>query len=99
MVLGLVLILIGALAVVAALFTAHGSAELLGVDTSAMALYFIGLGSGVAILWGLSLTRWGTKRNLRQRRESKRLDDLSEKLDKRDADEREDNQESGDRSF
>lgn len=99
MVLGLLLILLGALAVVAALFTAHGSAELLGVDTSAMALYFIGLGSGVAILWGFTLTKWGTKRSLRQRRESKRLDDLSEKLDKREADEREENQDRGDRSF
>ncbi len=99
MVLGLVLILIGALAIVAALFTAHGSAELLGVDTSAMAIYFIGLGSGVAILWGFSLTKWGTKRSLRQRRESKRLDDLSEKLDKRDADERENDQDREERSL
>ena len=99
MVLGLLLILVGALAIIAAVFTTHGSAELLGVDTSAMALYFIGLGSGIAILWGFSLTKWGTKRNLRQRRESKRLDDLSEKLDKRDADEREDNQDRGERSF
>ena len=36
------------------------------------------------------ISKWGTKRNLRQRREAKQLNDLSEKLDKREAERRHD---------
>ena len=73
----------------AAVFTADGTnVELLGVDITALGLYLIGLGSGLAILWGFGLTKWGTKRSLRQRRESKQLSELSEKLDKHDAERR-----------
>lgn len=74
MAIGLLLIVVGALAVVAAVFTTDGSqVEFLGFDVTALGLYLIGLGSGAAILWGFSLTKWGTKRNLRQRRETRRL--------------------------
>ena len=91
LVLGLILIAAGALAIVAAVGTADGTnVELLGVDVSAVALFLIGVGSGVAILWGLAITKFGTKRELRQRRESKRLSELSEQLDKHEADRRED---------
>lgn len=90
-ILGLVLIGLGALAVVAALFTAEGTGvELLGTDISAMAVFFVGVGAGVAILWGFSLTKWGTKRSLRQRRESKQLSELHEKLEKHESQERKD---------
>jgi hypothetical protein len=34
----------------------------------------------VAILWGFSIAKFGTKRQLRQRREQKKLAELSEKL-------------------
>src|SRR3954468_17336020 len=91
MVFGLLLILLGALAVVAAVFTADGSnVELLGIDITALGLYLIGLGSGAAILWGFGITKWGTKRSLRQRREAKQLNELSEKLDQHDAERRTD---------
>ena len=100
MVIGLILMLVGALAVVAAVFTADGSnVELLGLDVSALGLYLIGLGSGLAILWGFTISKWGTKRSLRQRRESKQLEDLSEKLDQRDAERRSDDDTSNDRSY
>jgi len=97
-ILGLLLIALGAVAIVAALGTVEGSGvELLGTDISAMALFFIGLGAGIAILWGFSLTKWGTKRSIRQRRESKKLNALSEKLDEREAERREEQRdESGD---
>ena len=95
-ILGLLLIVLGAIAIVAALGTVEGNeVELLGTDISAMALFFIGLGAGVAILWGFSLTKWGTKRSLRQRRESKKLSELSEKLDEREAERREEQREQG----
>ena len=58
-VLGLVLIGLGALAIVAALVTVEGSnVELLGTDISALALFFVGLGAGLAIVWGFGFTKW-----------------------------------------
>jgi hypothetical protein len=85
-VLGLILIGLGGLAIVAALFTAEGSnVELLGTDISALAMFFVGLGAGLAILWGFGFTKWGTKRTLRQRRESRQLEELHEKLEKHEA--------------
>jgi hypothetical protein len=85
-VLGLLLIAAGALGIVAAVFTAEGTVELLGVDISALAIYLVGLGSGLAIWWGFSIGKFGTKRTLRQRRESKQLAELSAKLDKHEED-------------
>src|SRR3954452_17074258 len=101
MVFGLLLMLVGALAIVAALFTADGSnVELLGLDITAVGLYLVGLASGLAILWGFGISKWGTKRSLRQRRESKQLNELSEKLDKRDAERRDDDRdENTERTF
>lgn len=97
MVVGLLLMLVGALAVAAAVLTAEGTAvEILGLDVSALGLYLIGLGSGAAILWGFSISKWGTKRTLRQRREARKLDELQDKLDRREAEQRSDD--DGDRS-
>jgi hypothetical protein len=99
MVVGLLLMVVGALAVVAAVFTADGtSVQILGLDVSALGLFLIGLGSGLAILWGFTISKWGTKRNLRQRRESRKLNDLSEQLDRREAERRSDDGD-GDRSY
>lgn len=93
-ILGILLIALGAVAIVAALGTAEGSGvELLGADIGAVTLFFVGLAAGVAILWGFGLTKWGTKRSIRHRRESKRLSELSEKLDEREAERREDERE------
>ncbi|MBA2955426.1 hypothetical protein GON03_13900 [Nocardioides sp. MAH-18] len=98
MVIGLLLMVLGALAVVAAVFTATGeSVEVLGFDVTAVGLYLFGLGSGVAILWGFTISKWGTKRTLRQRREARKLDELQAKLDQREAEQRTD-EGSGDRS-
>jgi hypothetical protein len=97
-VLGLLLVALGIAAIVAAVGTAEGTdVELLGADVGSLALFFIGLGAGVAILWGFGLTKWGTKRSLRQRRESKKLGELSEKLDEREAERRQDEQRHQDR--
>ena len=82
-VLGLLLLVVGALAIVAAVFTAHGSAQLLGLDIAALTMFFVGLVAGVLVLLGYSFTKWGTKRTLKHRRDSKRLDELSAQLDRR----------------
>ena len=91
--LGLILILLAALAIVAAVFTAevNGSdVEFLGVDVGAVTLFLIGLGAGLAIWWGFWIFKSGSRRSLARRREQKRLNELSEKLDRVDADRRAD---------
>jgi len=88
MVLGLILMLLGALAVIAAVGTADGAAEVLGIDVGALTLFLIGVGAGAAILWGFSLAKWGTKRRLHQRREARRVAELSERLEQHEAEQR-----------
>lgn len=82
-ILGLVLIGLGALAIVAAVFTTSDkSVALLGIDMSPLALFLVGVVAGAFILWGWSILKYGTKRELAQRRERKKLGELSEKLDR-----------------
>jgi uncharacterized protein (DUF2062 family) len=81
--LGLFLIALGGLAIVAAVFTAElndGKIEYLGQDLSALALFLVGVGAGVAVLLGFSIFKWGTKRGWARRKEQKKMEDLSEKL-------------------
>jgi glucose-6-phosphate-specific signal transduction histidine kinase len=87
-VVGLLLVLLGALAIVAALFGSDGTAELLTMDLNAFTIFLVGLAAGVAILWGYSIAKLGVKRSMQHRRESKRLQELSEKLDRVEEDKR-----------
>jgi small-conductance mechanosensitive channel len=89
-VVGLLLILFGALAILAAVFGTSGSASFLGQDLSTLAIFLIGLAAGIAILWGYSISKFGVRRSLKHRRESKQLQELSDKLDKVDEDKRRD---------
>lgn len=92
--LGLILIAAGALVIVAAIFTAkveNGVLEILGTDVNAITLFLLGVGAGLAILWGFGILKFGTKRTLRQRRESKKLEELSEKLEVADRERHRDN--------
>ena len=87
LILGLVLIGAGGLLIVSAIFTAEttgagATVEILGTEVGAVTLFLLGLGSGVAILWGLWITKFGARRTLAHRREKSRLTELSEKLDK-----------------
>lgn len=86
-ILGLLLILMGALAIVAVVFDVDSiRVDLLGAEISALGLFLLGVGSGVAILWGLWILKFGTKRSLKHRREQKELAELNEKLDRAEAD-------------
>jgi type VI protein secretion system component VasK len=92
-ILGLVLIVLGALAIVCGLFTAkfdHGDLQFLSFDVSPVALFFIGVGSAVLIWWGLWILKSGSKRSWARRKEQKRLEKLSEQLDDVDASRRSD---------
>ena len=93
LILGLVLIAAGGLLIVAAVFTAEttgtsAAVEILGTEVGAVTLFLLGLGAGIAILWGLSITKFGAGRSLKQRRERNKLNELSEKLDKVEAERR-----------
>ena len=95
LVLGLLLIVLGALALLAGLFTAgdSGHASLLGVHLGATTVFLVGVFAGVAILWGFSIAKFGTKRQLRHRRDQRRLRELSQKLDQVDGDRQRDDDE------
>ena len=73
-ILGLVLIALGALAIVCGVFTSEvdgGQLQFLGQDINAVALFLIGVGSAVAIWWGLWLLKSGSKRSWARRKEQK----------------------------
>lgn len=91
-ILGLLLILVGVAAVLAAVFVSEpgSGGELLGFDVSTLQAFFVGVAAGAAILWGFSILKWGTKRGLAHRRERKELSELNEKLDRNERESRED---------
>ena len=56
-ILGLLLIMGGALVILASIFGAEGTAEFLGEDVSALTLFLLGVAAGAAILWGYSIAK------------------------------------------
>lgn len=93
LILGFLLIAGGALLILASVFTADvvgGAVEVIGIGVSPVTLFLMGVASGVAILWGLGISKFGAKRELAQRKERRKINDLSEKLDRADADRRRD---------
>ena len=65
---------------------------MLGSDLHGTTIFLIGVGAGVAVLWGFTLVKFGIKRGLQRRRESKQLSELSEKLEKVEAERRDDDE-------
>lgn len=72
-ILGLLLLAAGIVAILAALFSTSGTATFLGADLHAGTLFFLGVAATLAVLCGLVLTRAGTGRAIRHRREGRRL--------------------------
>lgn len=83
-VVGLLLLGFGIVAVVGAVFGTSGSASFLGADLDSATLFFLGVAATLALLCGLLLTRAGTARALRHRREHRRLRALERERDHRD---------------
>ena len=81
-ILGLLLIGVGVIAILSAVFVSEGSAQLLGLDLTALGIFLVGVGAGAALLWGYSILKYGTRRELKARRERKELNELSAKLDR-----------------
>jgi hypothetical protein len=91
LILGLVVVGIGVALIIAAVFTAEvsgGQLDIVGTEIGAVTLFVLGVAAGVAILFGLSLTKFGARRTWRQRRENQRLTELSEKLNRVEAERR-----------
>jgi hypothetical protein len=88
---GLLLIVLGVLAILAGLFVSKGQAELLGFDLSAAEIFVAGVVAGAFILWGFTILKYGTKRGLRHRQERKKISELSEKLDRAESERDKDN--------
>ena len=55
----------------------------------------VGVAAGAAILWGFSILKWGTKRGLAHRKERKELTKLNEKLERVEAERRDEHPDSG----
>lgn len=72
-VLGLLLLAVGIGTILAAVFSTSGTATFLGADLGGGTLFFLGVAATLALLCGLVLTRAGTGRALRHRREHRRL--------------------------
>jgi hypothetical protein len=96
-ILGLLLVLAGVLAILAGLLGIDGTAEFLGSNLHGTTIFLIGVGAGVAVLWGFSIIRFGVKRAMVRRRESKQLTELSEKLERVEAERREESDSDGNR--
>ena len=90
-ILGLGLMILGAIAVLSALFVSEPGTggELMGVDVSTLDAFLVGVAAGAAILWG-------TRRSLAHRKERKELTRLNEKLERAEAESREDDPERRD---
>jgi uncharacterized membrane protein len=82
LILGLLLIVVAAVAAVGAVFLSSGDVSYFGVDVDPLTYFLIGAGTVALLVLGLKLVRMGARRQLRQRREHKRLAQLNEKLDK-----------------
>ncbi len=88
--LGLLLLALGIIAILSAVFVSDGSAELLGMDLTALAIFLVGVGAGAALIWGFAILKYGTKREFQQRKERKQINQLSDKLDQVEAERRAD---------
>ena len=91
-ILGLLLMGVGVVAILSAVFVSEGRAELLGVEMSALGIFLVGVGAGVAVLWGYTILKFGTRRELKARKERKELNELSAKLDKVEAERNKDDE-------
>lgn len=97
-ILGLGLMILGAIAVLSALFVSEPGTggELLGFEVTTLESFLVGVIAGAAILWGFSLLKWGTRRTLAHRKERKELTKLNEKLERVEAERRDEDPERRD---
>jgi hypothetical protein len=78
--LGLTLMVLGIIAILSALFVSDGTASVLGVEMNAFSIFLVGVTAGAMLIWGFSILKFGTKREWRQHKERKEIEELSQKL-------------------
>lgn len=88
---GVVLLLLGVVVVLSGLFgigydrdeknPARDTTEILGINVQPEVIFFIGLVAGLLIIGGLWFMKTGAKQGWKRRREQKKIEELSEKLD------------------
>lgn len=95
-ILGLGLMILGGIAVLSALFVSEPGrgGELLGFEVTTLESFLVGVAAGAAILWGFAILKWGTKRSIARRKEHKELSRLNEKLDRVEAERRDEGPET-----
>ena len=91
--LGLVVLVVGVIGLVLSFFGAsidykHRSAEIMNWDVAPGTLVLWGAASMLLIVLGLWLMKAGAKQGWKRRKEQKRLNELSQKLDEADAERR-----------
>lgn len=100
---GLVLLAVGVLAILAGIFNAGTEATssdgntdvhatFLGMEVSANTLFIIAVVATSLVFLGLWFAKFGAKQSWKQRKEQKRLNELSEKLERAEADRRRDDE-------
>jgi len=87
---GLLLVAVAAAAAVGAVFLLDGDVEYFGVETDALTVFLAGALAVALLVLGLKLTGFGARRGLRQRKEHRRLAELSDKLERAEKDRRDD---------
>ena len=95
---GLLLLILGVLGLLAGLFGSdydvdgkdRRTTEIIGLNVDPEVLFLIGAISGALILIGLWLMKVGARQGWKRRKEHKQLTELSEKLDRAEADRRRD---------
>ncbi|MEU6134921.1 hypothetical protein [Nocardioides sp. NPDC047086] len=86
LILGLVLIVVAAVLIVLGLFTTGNgdlddpTATLLGLPVGSTTIFVIGLVAGVLLLFGLSLTKWGGKHQMKYMKDKRQLRSLTKTL-------------------
>ena len=99
-ILGLGLLILGGIAILSAVFVSKdlpgGGGELLGINVTTLESFFVGVAAGAAILWGFSILKWGTRRSLAHRKERKELTELNAKLERVEAERRDEDPERRD---
>ena len=85
---GLLLVAVAAAAAVGAVFLLDGDVEYFGIDTEPLTVFLAGAAAVGLLVLGLKLTGFGARRGLRQRKEHRRLAELSDKLERVEQDRR-----------
>ena len=81
-ILGLLLILLGAVAVVLGVTQLSGTdSSVLGADLGTRQIFVLGIAAALAVVVGLLILQFAARRSMKRRRERKRLNELHDQLE------------------